>query len=237
MIGRNKDVTKLGKLKWLDMKLGNFISKYKKLIKCNLDNYSNIYSVIFVIFLLSFIVFKFDTFEHYLFQLSTLASAIVALYLGKGKNKIQICQNYEVRKDYAGVNIFGKNKSSCVIEITGMDITEINKNNNVVPYYYFEKIMNSEISATRLVSSDGITRIAIIDTKNKIDILNPVLNERQKISTVKENNEFIKWIKNPDGIHEYEINIYYKRNDKYRKNSVRIPMKSIIDQKLINLKK
>lgn len=238
MIGRNKDVTKLGMFESLDMKIGNLISRNKEKINRNLDKYKHIYYVIFVLLLIGYSILK----SSYFWGFGTLFGSGILLYLLKmfkaikGKDKIKIGQNYDVRKRYAGANIFGKNRSSCIIEVTDIDIIDVKKNVIVVPRQFFERIMNSEISRTMVVTSDKITKIPIIDEKNKIDVLNPVLKEEQKMTALKENIEFINWVKRPDNTNRYEINIHYRRNDEYGDNSVHIPLKSIIDEGLINLK-
>ncbi|CAI2552139.1 hypothetical protein AKUA2003_00690 [Apilactobacillus kunkeei] len=231
------DKTKLGVLKLFDIKLGNFISNCKEKIQRNFYYYENIYHSLFCIVLILIICFNLKFVIQFVLQISTFAGVIVSLYLGLGKNKIRIGQNYEIRKGYAGVNLFGKNKSSCIIEITKISVVEIEKDkmNIVIPDYYFERYLNSEISKTKLVNSEGITRVPIIDYKNNLDILNPVLNERKQLKNIDENNEFIKWTQNTNGNHDYELKINFRRNDKYGETSALIPMKKMIKEDLIKI--
>lgn len=231
------DKTKLSMLKLFDIKLGNFISNCKEKIQRNISYYEHIYHSIFFIVLILIICFNLKFVIRFVLQISTFAGVIVSLYLGLGKNKIRIGQNCEVRKGYAGVNLFGKNKSSCIIEITEISVVEIenDKMNIVIPNYCFEEFMNSEISRTKLVNSEGITRISVIDDKNNLDILNPILNERKQLKNIDENTDFIKWIENINENHDYELQIKFRRNDKYGENSALIPMKKMIKENLIKI--
>lgn len=242
MSSKKSSSVEIGKMQKIDLFIGNFIVSLRIKILENWEKYIHIYLVFicFLIFIglpfLYIFIFKFpDLFIKMLSPIATFFGVMVALYLGLRKNKIHIGQNYEITDNFVCANIFGQNNSSCVIEILGVSIVELDgyKKNTALPDSYFEKEWKKSLLKTRLVNSESITEIIIFNERENLDILNPVLKEININSSIESISQLAHWIQSPNDDLNYMIDIEYRRNDRYGKQSVQIPLKEIIESGII----